>query len=129
MSGFEPWLGAFLAITVVAFLVRHLAWRVRDLPVLDQGALLGRMKDWEIRVVDDPNGGRSVGIAIERHNADGPNERFYAVLSPAQARQLAQWLRVAAAPGRTLAEARLNLRKSLDAHGSAIMRDRSAGPG
>jgi len=107
MSGFEAWLGAFLAIAAFAFLVRYFVWRVRDLPALDEGALLGHMQDWEIRVVDDPKDGRRVGIAIERQNARGPNERFHAVFSPAQARQLAQWLRVAAAPGRTLAEARL----------------------
>ena len=69
---------------------------------LDEGALMGYMKGWEIRVVDDPKDGRCVGIAIDLEDASvGRDERIYAVFSPAQARQLAQWLRIGAAPGRT----------------------------
>ncbi|MGZ5037396.1 MAG: hypothetical protein ACXWG1_17025 [Usitatibacter sp.] len=111
MRAYEAWLGVFLAIAAIIGFVHYAVWRVRDLAHLDEGLLVGDMKGWEIRVVDDPKDGRSVGIAIDQTSPDGPNLRFYAVLTAAQARELAQWLRVAAAPGPTLAVARLNVNR------------------
>jgi hypothetical protein len=114
MKTYETWLQIFLAIGFLIGAVHYALWRMRYLARLDEGALIGFMKDWEIRVVDDPKEGRCVGIAIDLKDASaGRDERIYAVFSPAQARQLAQWLRIAAAPGRTLSVARLNVNKNL----------------
>jgi hypothetical protein len=113
MKSYETWAGVFLMFAAVVFMVHYFMWRKRFLPDLDEGTMMGDIKGWEIRVVDDPEDGRSVGIAVDLGSVDGIDQRFYAVFSSAQARELAQWLRVAAAPGPTLAAARLNLGKSL----------------
>ena len=110
MKTYETWLMAVLAIFAVIGVVHYAVWRLRYQARLDEGALVGIMKGWEVLVVDDPEDGRGVGIAIDIES-DGPTQRIYAVFSPAQARELAQWLRIGAAPGRNLAMARLNFSK------------------
>jgi hypothetical protein len=99
---------AFL-VGMVALVVwgqaRYDKWMFRDLPELENSPCLGLIRDWEIL---GPKG-RVVLASPYRGYQDGlmqtTQDRWIVVLTPAQARELAGLMRVAAAPGKTLAEA------------------------
>ena len=109
MEGWEYVVFGLLIVgSWIAWFVRRAFWTRAQERHLDRGRLLGGIKDWEVRLVADPRSGRPrVGIAITSNMASYESEaRFFILLSGRQARQLAEWLRVAAAPGKTVALAR-----------------------
>ena len=84
---------------------RTTRWFARDLPDLENAPCLGKIRDWEILACK----GRVVLASPYRNYRDGfmktTDDRWLVALAPAQARELAGLIRLAAAPGRTLAEA------------------------
>jgi hypothetical protein len=94
-----------MVVLVVWSKARYDKWMFRDLPELDNSPCLGKMRNWEILA---PNG-RVVLASPYTGYQDGPmattQDRWIVVLAPAQARELAGLMRLAAAPGKTLAEA------------------------
>jgi hypothetical protein len=69
---------------------------------------LGVLHNLEVTIMIDEKGRRLVGLSV--YSYDEPT--MYALLTPTEAKRLAGWLRLAAAPGRTLAEARRRIPKA-----------------
>ncbi len=96
------WLLIAIPIVGVVFAFRH--WQ-RVQAELSEGELVASVGVFEVRVTYHDGQGivrfSNPGAGIERIP-------LHAGLTPAQARQLAQWLRIAAARGKTLADARRN---------------------
>ena len=97
-----------MIVAMIAYAIwgqsRYRKWFAQDLPELEAAPCLGKLRDWEIlgckqRVVlaspyqNYPDGWQSV------------DDRWFVAMSPDQARELAGLIRLAAAPGQTLAEA------------------------
>ena len=101
----------FVAAAVAAMVfgwkaqARTQRWFARDLPELENAPCLGKMRDWEILGCK----GRVVLASPYRNYRDGfmrsTDDRWLVALAPARARELAGLIRLAAAPGKTLAEA------------------------
>jgi len=101
----------FVAAGVVAVVfglgaqARTNKWFARDLPDLEKSPCLGKLRDWEILGCK----GRVVLASPYRNYRDGimrtTDDRWVVALAPAQARELAGLIRLAAAPGKTLADA------------------------
>ena len=96
-----------------------LRWQ-RHVAEMREGRLLGAVKDFEVRVVQDEGGRRMIAVIYQTQPYNGPPfyglfpqrwQPFYGLATPSQARQFAEWLRIAAAPGNTIAEARRNARQ------------------
>jgi hypothetical protein len=68
--------------------------------------LHGEVAGYEVRRLLDPDGNRMVGISFPGDEVD-----LYTAFSGSDALRIAQWLRIAAARGKTLAQARVNARK------------------
>jgi len=99
---FHEYLAIFALFGVIIFLVVRwlFVWHGSYKNLAD----VGTMKGLSITTVKDPSGVHRVGITFVKAEV---------CLTVAQAHQLAEWLRLAALPGRTLAVARFNQR-----HGS-----------
>lgn len=97
---FHEYLAIFALFAVIIFLVVRwlFVWRGSYKNLAD----VGEMKGLSITTVKDPSGAHGVGITFLKAEV---------CLTIAQAHQLAQWLRLAAAPGRTLAVAKFNQRR------------------
>jgi len=101
----------FVAAAVAAIVfgwkaqARTKRWFARDLPELENAPCLGKLRDWEILGCK----GRVVLASPYRNYRDGfmrsTDDRWLVALAPTQARELAGLIRLAAAPGKTLAEA------------------------
>ena len=93
-----------------------LSWQ-RQAAQMRDGKLLGAVKDFEVRVVQDEGGRRMIAVICQTPPYKGPPfyglfpqtwQPFRGLATPSQGRQFAKWLRIAAAPGKTIAEARRN---------------------
>lgn len=103
-----PWdLVAFIlfAVCFAGYAIYQLL-RSGTRPQYDHGELVGDVGTCEIRLIRDKAGHPMVGIVWLDENMD-----LYTALNSSNALLLAGWLRLAAARGKTLAEARMNLRK------------------
>ena len=96
-----------------------LRWQ-RHVAQMREGRLLGAVKDFEVRVVQDEGGRRMIAVIYQTQPYKGPPfyglfpqtwQPFRGLATPSQGRQFAEWLRIAAAPGKTIAEARRNARQ------------------
>jgi hypothetical protein len=101
----------FVAFAIAAVVIgvraqaRTNKWFARDLPELENSPCLGKIRDWEILGCK----GRVVLASPYRNYSEGfmrtTDDRWFVALAPAQARELAGLMRLAAAPGKTLADA------------------------
>ena len=71
---------------------------------------LGVVADWRVCIVEAA--GRGLVQLILCGKGEGGEADVQMFLSASEARLLAQWMRLAATPGRTLADARRRLRKA-----------------
>jgi hypothetical protein len=103
---FERLMLAWLVLTGLAALA-HWFFIGRKLSFQEEDSL-GTVQNLEVTVAIDERRRRMVGLNIySREDAT-----VHAFLTPAEARLLAGWLRLAATPGRTLAEARRRMQRN-----------------
>ena len=100
-------LGALIAYGVWGQ-VRYKRWFAKDLPEVENGFSVGMLRDWEII-------GCKKGVVLaspyQRYSqgwGETVDDRWFVAMSPDQARELAGLIRLAAAPGATLAHAEEN---------------------
>ena len=112
---------AFLA-TVVVFVAiiygiyRIIVWNTQEAPDLEGSPCMGTVQYWDVLVA-----GKKVALTyqppsrVPRTGFFGRRQQDdYIILSPADARQIAQWLRIAAAPGISVAVAEKGLARAKD---------------
>jgi hypothetical protein len=75
--------------------------------IFDDAPSAGAILDFDLSLLRDSAGLRRIGVI--HWNSDFT---LHMSFTPAQARQLAAWLRLAATPGRTIADAKRNQRKA-----------------
>ena len=98
---------SWVIVVIVGIAAAYHLFFVRfKLPALDDSELLGMVQDWEVRVVPQGVGPPKVAIAMDLGYRESRLDRLYVLLDPREAKQLAQWLRWSAAPGKTLAVAK-----------------------
>ena len=85
----------FVIVVFAVAIGYSIKWHRKDLPALDDGRMLGQVQGWEVRLVD---GESRVGIALDLKRGGSRLDRYYVLLTAEQARELAEWLRVAAGP-------------------------------
>ena len=101
MASFETYL-TMLVIGIGIYMVyRYFAWTNREKPDYDAMPRYGSIGEWDVLAEDG-----KVVLAVLPLRGQMEYEREYFTLSPADARQLAEWMRTAAAPGKTLEVAR-----------------------
>jgi hypothetical protein len=109
MSGwaaFEKLMLVWLALTVIVIL-GYQFFVGRKLRFSEEEEL-GSVYNLEVSIMVDDAGRRVVGLNV--YSRQEPT--VYAFLTPAEARLLAGWLRLAASPGKTLADARSRMPKA-----------------
>ena len=100
MAFFENCL-LLLCVGIGVYMVyRYFAWTTREKPDYDVMPGYGNIGDWDVLAEDG-----KVVLAVLPLRGQMEYEREYFTLSPEDARQLAEWMRTAAAPGKTLAVA------------------------
>jgi len=101
MAFFENALLVLIAGVGVYMVYRYFAWTTREKPDYDAMPGYGSIGEWDVLAEDG-----KVVLAVLPLRGQAEYEREYFTLSPEDARQLAGWMRAAAAPGKTLAAAR-----------------------
>lgn len=91
-----------LCIAIGILLVyRYVAWTTREKPDYDAMPGYGSVGDWDVLAEEG-----KVVLAVLPLRGQMEYEREYFTLTPEDARQLAEWMRIAAAPGKSLEVAR-----------------------
>jgi hypothetical protein len=112
---------AFLATMVVFVAIiygiyRIIVWNTKEAPDLEGSPCMGTVQNWDVLVA-----GKKVALTYQPPSLV-PQAGFfgrrqqndYIILSPGEARQIAQWLRIAAAPGISVAVAQKALARTKD---------------
>ncbi len=97
---------AWLVVTMIVVLAYQflVARKIR----FHEDEEIGSVHNLEVSIMVDETGRRVVGLNV--YGRDDPT--VHAFLTPAEARRLAGWLRLAATPGKTLADARRRMPKA-----------------
>ena len=104
----QAWMAIFfLFVAVIAFAAWRMMRNARHM--LEESGQRGSVRGVAVDIFPDSTGRRSAAITVIVGD-DGVPVRLY--LGTAQAKQLAEMLRLASAPGRNLAQARFNVRRS-----------------
>ena len=110
--------GALVFVTMIYGIYRIIVWNTNEAPDLEGSPCMGTVQNWDVLVA-----GRKVAMTYNyqplfqapqfQYGPFGSKRRnAYVMLSPEQARQLARWLRIAAAPGISVAVAEKALARS-----------------
>jgi hypothetical protein len=93
-SPFELGLMAYLVVTFVVCAVSFFRWRRREAQQREEGLPMGRFHGLRLSVVHDEDAGRAVALVFAERNFDRS-----VLVTPTHARQLAEWIRIAAGNG------------------------------
>ena len=99
MSPFDLAIGVFIAIVAIAVLASQVS-ASREMGEIETEETLGTRGVFDVAIAFD---GRRRWVEVVVNEDE---RAIHAYLTPSEARLLAEWLRTASAPGRTLADAR-----------------------